>query len=181
MNGNGDISTDNDVTMVETNRRGHATRFAQDAASRGLLDLMLLHVAFERGLAAELIEPARERVAAGPAEREAGPHQHRVTDFFGDPPGLRESRCRAVARGRQSRGIQHVPESAAVLGQVDRQLRHSQDRVVDPDQPVFEAAARTLGYLGPDPKARVMRAGKFNAIGVVFWYLTDANKPLAED
>ncbi|MFN0193192.1 MAG: LacI family DNA-binding transcriptional regulator [Aestuariivirga sp.] len=30
-----------------------------------------------------------------------------------------------------------------------------------------EAAARTLGYLGPDPKARILRAGKFNAIGVL--------------
>jgi DNA-binding LacI/PurR family transcriptional regulator len=30
-----------------------------------------------------------------------------------------------------------------------------------------EAAARTLGYLGPDPKARVLRAGKLNSIGVM--------------
>jgi DNA-binding LacI/PurR family transcriptional regulator len=30
-----------------------------------------------------------------------------------------------------------------------------------------EAAARALSYIGPDPKARVMRSGKFNAIGVV--------------
>ena len=30
-----------------------------------------------------------------------------------------------------------------------------------------EAAALALGYPGPDPKARIMRAGKFNAIGVV--------------
>jgi DNA-binding LacI/PurR family transcriptional regulator len=30
-----------------------------------------------------------------------------------------------------------------------------------------EAAARALGYLGPDPKARLLRSGKFNAIGVV--------------
>ncbi|NJM29940.1 MAG: LacI family transcriptional regulator [Rhizobiales bacterium] len=30
-----------------------------------------------------------------------------------------------------------------------------------------EAAARTLGYFGPDPTARVLRSGKFNAIGVV--------------
>jgi DNA-binding LacI/PurR family transcriptional regulator len=29
-----------------------------------------------------------------------------------------------------------------------------------------EAAARDLGYLGPDPKGRLLRAGKFNAIGV---------------
>ena len=30
-----------------------------------------------------------------------------------------------------------------------------------------EAAARALGYLGPDPTARLMRAGKVNAIGVI--------------
>jgi DNA-binding LacI/PurR family transcriptional regulator len=40
-----------------------------------------------------------------------------------------------------------------------------------------EAAARALGYLGPDPKARIMRAGKFNAIGVVSpseWSVSEA-------
>ena len=30
-----------------------------------------------------------------------------------------------------------------------------------------EAAARALGYLGPDPTARLLRAGKVNAIGVI--------------
>ena len=30
-----------------------------------------------------------------------------------------------------------------------------------------EAAARALGYAGPDPKGRLLRAGKVNAIGVV--------------
>jgi DNA-binding LacI/PurR family transcriptional regulator len=30
-----------------------------------------------------------------------------------------------------------------------------------------EAAARNLGYLGPDPKGRLLRAGKFNGIGVM--------------
>jgi DNA-binding LacI/PurR family transcriptional regulator len=30
-----------------------------------------------------------------------------------------------------------------------------------------QAAARELGYLGPDPKGRLLRAGKFNAIGVM--------------
>jgi DNA-binding LacI/PurR family transcriptional regulator len=30
-----------------------------------------------------------------------------------------------------------------------------------------EAAARELGYLGPDPKGRLLRAGKFNAIAVM--------------
>lgn len=30
------LSADHEVTMVETSRRGHATRFAQDAAARGL-------------------------------------------------------------------------------------------------------------------------------------------------
>ena len=30
-----------------------------------------------------------------------------------------------------------------------------------------EAAARELGYLGPDPKGRLLRAGKFNAIGIM--------------
>ena len=30
-----------------------------------------------------------------------------------------------------------------------------------------EAAARSLGYAGPDPKGRLLRAGKVNAIGVV--------------
>src|SRR6202035_3117302 len=30
-----------------------------------------------------------------------------------------------------------------------------------------ETAARELGYLGPDPKGRLLRAGKFNAIGVM--------------
>lgn len=30
-----------------------------------------------------------------------------------------------------------------------------------------EAAARGLGYLGPDPTARLLRAGKVNAIGVI--------------
>jgi DNA-binding LacI/PurR family transcriptional regulator len=29
-----------------------------------------------------------------------------------------------------------------------------------------EAAARELGYLGPDPKGRLLRAGRFNALGV---------------
>jgi DNA-binding LacI/PurR family transcriptional regulator len=32
-----------------------------------------------------------------------------------------------------------------------------------------EAAARKLGYLGPDPKGRLLRAGKFNGIGVMPW------------
>jgi len=31
-----ELSREHDVTVVETNRRGHATRFAQDAATRGL-------------------------------------------------------------------------------------------------------------------------------------------------
>ena len=30
-----------------------------------------------------------------------------------------------------------------------------------------QAAVRELGYLGPDPKGRLLRAGKFNAIGVM--------------
>jgi DNA-binding LacI/PurR family transcriptional regulator len=30
-----------------------------------------------------------------------------------------------------------------------------------------EDAARAMGYLGPDPKGRLLRAGKFNAIGVL--------------
>ncbi len=30
-----------------------------------------------------------------------------------------------------------------------------------------ESAARRLGYTGPDPKGRLLRAGKVNAIGVV--------------
>lgn len=30
-----------------------------------------------------------------------------------------------------------------------------------------ESAARALGYLGPDPRARLLRAGKVNAIGVI--------------
>jgi DNA-binding LacI/PurR family transcriptional regulator len=30
-----------------------------------------------------------------------------------------------------------------------------------------ESAARALGYSGPDPKGRLLRAGKFNALGVV--------------
>lgn len=30
-----------------------------------------------------------------------------------------------------------------------------------------ETAARTLGYFGPDPKARLLRAGKVNSIGVI--------------
>src|SRR5260221_4214964 len=30
-----------------------------------------------------------------------------------------------------------------------------------------EAAALELGYLGPDPKGRLLRAGKFNAIAVM--------------
>ncbi|MEX2319256.1 MAG: LacI family DNA-binding transcriptional regulator, partial [Bauldia sp.] len=30
-----------------------------------------------------------------------------------------------------------------------------------------EAAARELGYAGPDPKGRLLRAGRFNAIGLV--------------
>jgi DNA-binding LacI/PurR family transcriptional regulator len=30
-----------------------------------------------------------------------------------------------------------------------------------------EAKARELGYLGPDPKGRILRAGKINAIGVI--------------
>lgn len=40
-----------------------------------------------------------------------------------------------------------------------------------------EAAARDLGYLGPDPKARALRSGKFNAIGVMppsEWGLLDS-------
>ena len=35
-----ELSRDHDVQVVETNRRGHATRFAQDAAHRGL-DLVI--------------------------------------------------------------------------------------------------------------------------------------------
>jgi hypothetical protein len=31
----------------------------------------------------------------------------------------------------------------------------------------LRAAAREPGYLGPDPKGRLLRAGKFNAIGVM--------------
>ncbi|QND65301.1 LacI family transcriptional regulator [Mesorhizobium loti] len=30
-----------------------------------------------------------------------------------------------------------------------------------------EAAARQLGYDGPDPRGRVLRDGKFNAIGLI--------------
>ena len=40
-----------------------------------------------------------------------------------------------------------------------------------------EAAARELGYLGPDPKGRLLRAGKFNAIAVLppgKWGLVDS-------
>jgi diacylglycerol kinase family enzyme len=31
-----ELSRRHEVTLVETNRRGHATRFAQDAATRGV-------------------------------------------------------------------------------------------------------------------------------------------------
>jgi DNA-binding LacI/PurR family transcriptional regulator len=41
------------------------------------------------------------------------------------------------------------------------------DMVSSPLRERVEAAARALGYLGPDPKARILRAGKFNAIGVL--------------
>lgn len=40
-----------------------------------------------------------------------------------------------------------------------------------------EAAAQALGYAGPDPKARLLRSGKFHAIGVVSpaeWGVADA-------
>jgi DNA-binding LacI/PurR family transcriptional regulator len=40
-----------------------------------------------------------------------------------------------------------------------------------------EAAARELGYVGPDPKGRLLRAGKFNAIAVLppgNWGVADA-------
>ncbi len=42
---------------------------------------------------------------------------------------------------------------------------------------LVEAKARSLGYLGPDPKGRALRAGKINAIGVLppaKWGLVDS-------
>ncbi|MGL4591568.1 MAG: LacI family DNA-binding transcriptional regulator [Aestuariivirga sp.] len=41
------------------------------------------------------------------------------------------------------------------------------DRVRPELRQRVEAAARALGYLGPDPRAKLLRAGKVNAIGVI--------------
>lgn len=41
------------------------------------------------------------------------------------------------------------------------------ERVRPPLRAQVEAAAKALGYAGPDPKARLLRAGKVNAVGVV--------------
>jgi DNA-binding LacI/PurR family transcriptional regulator len=46
-----------------------------------------------------------------------------------------------------------------VFGNPDRVRPQLRERV--------EAAAKTLGYAGPDPKGRILRAGKVNSIGVV--------------
>lgn len=41
------------------------------------------------------------------------------------------------------------------------------ERVRDDVRKAVETAARSLGYLGPDPKGRLLRAGKFNTIGII--------------
>ena len=65
---------------------------------------------------------------AATAQHVRRPHQHRVADLFGDPASLGESRRRAVTGSRQARGVQHVAERAAVLGQVDGLRRGAHDR-----------------------------------------------------
>ena len=67
-------------------------------------------------------------------------------------------------------GLSRLVDVAAAAGvsrsTVSNVFNHP-DRVRPALRERVESAARALGYLGPDPKARLLRAGKVNAIGVI--------------
>jgi DNA-binding LacI/PurR family transcriptional regulator len=60
-----------------------------------------------------------------------------------------------------------VARAAGVSRGTASNVFNNPDMVRPPLRERVEAAALALGYPGPDPKARILRAGKFNAIGVV--------------
>ncbi len=60
-----------------------------------------------------------------------------------------------------------VAQAAGVSRSTVSNVFNAPDRVRPAIRARVEAAARALGYGGPDPAARALRAGKMNAIGVV--------------
>ena len=100
------------------------------------------------------------------AEHIRRPHQHRITDVIGDPAGLRESRCHAVLRRRQSRGAQQVAESTAVLGQVDGLRRGAHDRHSGVGEPLRQPERCLPAELhdDPDDSRAAVRRLRFGAI-----------------
>lgn len=71
----------------------------------------------------------------------------------------------AIARSRPT--LEDVAREAGVSrGTVSNVFVHP-ERVRSEVREKVEAAARRLGYAGPDPRGRLLRAGKFNALGFV--------------
>ena len=101
------LSADHDVTMVETNRRGHATRLAQDAAAKGIDVVVALG---GDGTLNEVGQrPGRQRHGAGRAARRVDqrvrPH-HRAAQRpdRGHRRAARRHRARVARTGRPRLG-----------------------------------------------------------------------------
>ena len=60
-----------------------------------------------------------------------------------------------------------VAKAAGVSRSTASNVFNNPERVRPGMRHRVEAAARQLGYAGPDPKGRLLRAGKVNAIGVI--------------
>ena len=70
--------------------------------------------------------------------------------------------------GKQKKArLVDVAKAAGVSRGTASNVFNNPDSVRPKRRQRVEAAARKLGYLGPDPKGRLLRAGKFNAIGVM--------------
>jgi DNA-binding LacI/PurR family transcriptional regulator len=69
-------------------------------------------------------------------------------------------------RPPQARLVDVARAAEVSLGTASNVFAHP-ERVRAEVRARVEAAARALGYAGPDPKGRLLRGGKFNAIGLV--------------
>jgi DNA-binding LacI/PurR family transcriptional regulator len=71
-----------------------------------------------------------------------------------------------MSRPPQARLVDVARAAEVSLGTASNVFAHP-ERVREEVRRRVEAAARALGYTGPDPKGRLLRGGRFNALGVV--------------
>ena len=69
--------------------------------------------------------------------------------------------------------LMDVARAAGVSRSTVSNVFNNPDRVRAEVRERVEAAARQIGFGGPDPKGRLLQAGKFNAIGVITVGATD--------